>query len=246
MALDCAEKMKTEASGPRQTLIHELLLQTILDPRPIVKRTAATTAQQTTWLKDTAPLDPAWKKRMRQPYKLHIDTLSAYTECLKVSHRSRGSTSRAADGGAQGDEGPEWKGEHMSYYLVFLDRLERLGEAALNTGGGKDAQVAMDVDPSPKRQRTGDYTPTSLSSPVSSVPPRSTSTPQRTSIRVQLQQQQASQFPTPRPPVPPSPIAPTIPTMSAPTILSNFAPASASSPVQAQASAGLAALESLF
>ncbi|KAH9159339.1 hypothetical protein EDB89DRAFT_2050944, partial [Lactarius sanguifluus] len=83
-----------------------------------------------------------------------------------------------------------WKGEHMSYYLVFLDRLERLGEAAMNTGDGKDAQVAMDVDPPPKRQRTGDYTLTSLSSPVSSVssvavPSRSTSTPQR---RAQLQQ----------------------------------------------------------
>ncbi|KAH9172506.1 hypothetical protein EDB89DRAFT_1906002 [Lactarius sanguifluus] len=137
-----------------------------------------------------------------------------------------------------------WKGEHMSYYLVFLDRLERLGEAAMNTGGGKDGQVAMDVDPPPKRQRTGDYTPTSLSSPVSSVPSvavpsRSMSTPQR---RAQLQQ--ASKFPTPRQPsaVPPSPITPGVSTMSAPPIPTNSA--SVSSPVQAQASAGLAALES--
>ncbi|KAI9432324.1 hypothetical protein H4582DRAFT_2083622 [Lactarius indigo] len=30
------------------------------------------------------------------------------------------------------------------------------GEAALNAGGGKVAQVAMDIDPPPKRQRTGD------------------------------------------------------------------------------------------
>lgn len=29
------------------------------------------------------------------------------------------------------------KGEHVGYYLTFLDRL---GEAVLNTGGGKDAQ----------------------------------------------------------------------------------------------------------
>ncbi|KAH8995990.1 hypothetical protein EDB92DRAFT_2112744 [Lactarius akahatsu] len=286
MALNYAEKMKAEAPTPRQTLIHELVqefsmslrslgfndrrdaafrwiaqsLQTVLDPRPIIKRTTSTTAQQTTWLKDTAPLDPAWKKRVQHSYKLLIDTLSAYPDCLKVSRgpatiapidlvmmvllvfefHEKLSPSRLADAlhalrmaARRETKDLMWKGEHMSYYLVFLDRLERLGEAAMNTGGGKDAQ--MDVDPPPKRQRTGDYTPTSLSSPVSSVPSaavpsRSTSTPQR---RAQLQQ--ASQFPTPRQPsaVPPSPI--TVPAMmSAPV----------SSPVQAQASAGLAALES--
>ncbi|KAH9054858.1 hypothetical protein EDB87DRAFT_1644608 [Lactarius vividus] len=285
MALNYAEKMKAEAPTPRQTLIHELVqefsmslrslgfndrrdaafrwiaqsLQTILDPRPIIKRTTATTAQQTTWLKDTAPLDPAWKKRVQHSYKLLIDTLSAYPECLKVSRgpatiapidlvmmvllvfefHDKLSSSRLADAlhalrmaARKETKDLMWKGEHMGYYLVFLDRLERLGEAA-----------------PPKRQRTGDYTPTVLSSPVSSVPPaavpsRSTSTPQRTSARAQLQQ--ASQFPTSRQPsaVPPSPIMPSVPTMSAPPIPTNSAPVS--SPVQAQASAGLAALESML
>ena len=51
-----------------------------LDPRPILKRTTATTAQQTTWLKDTAPLDPAWMKRAQHSYKLLVDTLSADPE----------------------------------------------------------------------------------------------------------------------------------------------------------------------
>ncbi|KAH9033794.1 hypothetical protein EDB85DRAFT_2144749 [Lactarius pseudohatsudake] len=284
MALVYAEKMKAEAPTPRQTLIHELVqefsmslrslgfndrrdaafrwiaqsLQTVLDPRPIIKRMTSTTAQQTTWLKDTAPLD-AWKKWVQHSYKMLIDTLSAYPDCLKVSRgpatiapidlvmmvllvfefHEKLSPSRLADAlhalrmaARRETKDLMWKGEHMSYYLVFLDHLYRLGEAAMNTGGGKDAQ--MDVDPPPKRQRTGDYTPTSLSSLVSSVPSaavpsRSTSTPQR---RAQLQQ--ASQFPMPRQPsaVPPSPI--TVPAMSAPV----------SSPVQAQASAGLAALES--
>ena len=48
-----------------------------------------------------------------------------------------------------------WKTEHMGFYLVFLDRLERFGKAALNSGSERDAPVAMDVDPPPKRQRTG-------------------------------------------------------------------------------------------
>ncbi len=52
----------------------------------------------------------------------------------------------------------------MGYYLVFLDRLERLGEAALSSGGSKDAQVVMYVDPPPKWQRTGGtYRPLSAS-----------------------------------------------------------------------------------
>ena len=74
MALNYAEKMNAEAPTPRQTLVHELVsefamplrtlglndwrdaafrwiaqsLQTILDPRPIIKRSATTTSQQTT------------------------------------------------------------------------------------------------------------------------------------------------------------------------------------------------------
>lgn len=30
-----------------------------------------------------------------------------------------------------------WNVQHMSYCLVFQDRLERLGEAAPNSGGGQ-------------------------------------------------------------------------------------------------------------
>ena len=42
--------------------------------------------QQSTWLKETAQLDPAWKKRVQHSYKLLVDTISAYPERLKVSH----------------------------------------------------------------------------------------------------------------------------------------------------------------
>lgn len=38
----------------------------------------------------------------------------------------------------------------MRFYLVFLDLIKRQGEAALNSGSGKDARVTMDVDPLPK------------------------------------------------------------------------------------------------
>ena len=157
-------------------------LQMILDPHPIIQRTTTTTVQQTTWLKDTAPLDPAWKKRVQHSYKLLVDTLSVYSECLTVS---RGHTTIAPIDfvmiillafefqekllAPQLADAPRalpmaarketkdliWKAEHMGYYLVFLDRLVWLGEAALNSGSGKDAPVAMDVDPLPMRQRTG-------------------------------------------------------------------------------------------
>jgi len=288
MALNYAEKMKAEAPTPRQALIHELVhefamplrslgfndrrdaafrwiaqsLQIILDPRPILKRTASTTAQQTTWLRDTAPLDPAWKQRVKHSYKLLVDTISAYPECLKVTRgpatiapidlvmmvvlvfefHEKLSPTRLADA-LQGlrmaarkeTKDLMWKGEHMGYYLVFLDRLERQGEAAL-----KAAPVAMDVDPPPKRQRTGDYTPTSLSSPVSSVPPPTRSTPRtRPSIKTQQQQQQPQQA-SPRP----MSAVPRTPTMSAPPLPPT--PSTAMSPAQAQASAGLATLESML
>jgi len=50
-----------------------------------------------------------------------------------------------------------WKTEHMGYYLIFLDRLERLGEGALgpNSAVSNDGPVAMDMDPPAKRQWTG-------------------------------------------------------------------------------------------
>ena len=85
-----AEKMRAEGPTRWQMLLHEVVaefgtplrsldfndrrdaafrwvarsLQTILDPHPIIERTTTTTSQQTTWLKDTAPLDSAWKMRM--------------------------------------------------------------------------------------------------------------------------------------------------------------------------------------
>jgi hypothetical protein len=210
MALNYAEKMKAEAPTPRQTLVHELVtdfamplrtlgfndrrdaafrwiaqsLQVILDPRPITKRSATTTSQQTTWLKDTAPLDPAWKKRVQHTYKLLVDTLAAYPDCLKVTRgpstiapidlvmmvllvfefQDKLSVSRLADAikalrMAARNETKDlmWKSEHMGYYLVFLGRLQEVGESTLAPSSAKDASVPMDVDvDSPaKRQRTG-------------------------------------------------------------------------------------------
>ncbi len=209
MALNYAEKMKAEAPTPRQTLVHDLVsdfsmslrnlgfndrrdaafrwiaqsLQTILDPRPIIKRSATTTAQQTTWLKDTAPLDPAWKKRVQQTYKLLVDTLAVYPDCLKVTRgpttiapidlvmmvllvfefQEKLSAARLPDAlhalrmaARKETKDLMWKSEHMGHYLVFLDRLERLGEGALGLSSANDAPVSIDVDvpPPAKRQRT--------------------------------------------------------------------------------------------
>jgi hypothetical protein len=158
-------------------------LQTILDPRPILKRSASTMAQQTAWLRDTAPLDPAWKKRVQHSYRPLVDTLAAYPDCLKVTRgpttiapidlvimallvfefHDKLSPARLADAlhglrmaARKETKDLMWKGEHMGFCLVFLDRLEKLGEAAL---GGKDAPVAIDVDLPPKRQRTGGTCP---------------------------------------------------------------------------------------
>ena len=212
MALNYAEKMKAEAPTPRQTLVHELVaefgtplrslgfndrrdaafrwvaqsLQTILDPRPIIKRTTTTTSQQTTWLKDTAPLDPAWKKRVQHTYKLLIDTLKAYPDCLKVSRgpatiapidlvmmvllvfefQDKLSATRLADAlralrmsARKETKDLMWKSEHMGYYVVFLDHLERLGESVLGSSSAQDTPVPMDVDSPAKRQRTGSAYP---------------------------------------------------------------------------------------
>ena len=207
MALNYAEKMKAEAPTPRQTLVHELVsefamplrtlglndrrdaafrwiaqsLQTILDPRPIIKRSATTNTQQTTWLRDTAPLDPIWKKRVQHTYKLLVDTLAAHPDCLKVTRgpatiapidlvmmvllvfefQDKFSASRLADAlhalrmaARKETKDLMWKSEHMGFYLVFLDRLERLGEGALGPSSNNDGSAAMDVDPPAKRQRT--------------------------------------------------------------------------------------------
>jgi hypothetical protein len=267
VALNYAEKMKAEAPTPRQTLVHELVsefamdlrtlgfndrrdaafrwiaqsLQTILDPRPIVKRSATTTSQQTTWLRDTAPLDPAWKKKIQHTYRLLVDTLVAHPNCLKVTRgpatiapidlvmmvllifefQEKLSGSRLADAlhalrmaARKETKDLMWKSEHMNHYLVFLDRLEKLGESALGPSSAitNDAPVTMDIDPPAKRQRTGgmsfhvvrddmdcsahgtltDYSSVSLSSPAQ---------PQRVSNNIPLgKQQPSSSSPsTPRP-----------------------------------------------
>ncbi|KAI0292356.1 hypothetical protein B0F90DRAFT_1770838 [Multifurca ochricompacta] len=224
MALNYAEKMKAEAPTPRQALVHDLVaefamsfrslgfndrrdaafrwiaqsLQTILDSRPFLKRTATTTSQQTAWLKDAAPLDLAWKKRVQHTYQLLVDTLSAHPDCLQVAHgpatiapidlvmmvllvfefHEKLPAIRLPDAlhalrMAARNETKDlmWKTEHLGYYVVFLERLERLGEAVLNTSSDLSAQVLMDVDPPAKRQRTDDYTPALPPTPSSSQPP---------------------------------------------------------------------------
>ncbi|KAI0245524.1 hypothetical protein BJV78DRAFT_358061 [Lactifluus subvellereus] len=223
-----AKEMKAEAPTPWQTLVHELVaefgtplrslgfndrrdaafrwvsqsLQTILDPRPI-KRTTTTTSQHTTWVKDTAPLDPAWKKRVQHTFKLLVDTLKAYSDCLKVTRgpatiapvdlvmmvllvfelQNKLSASRLADAlrvlrmlTRKETKDLMWKSEHMGYYVVFFDHLERLGEAILGSSSVQDAQVPMDVDPPAKRQRTGDYSPAPPTTPAQSQPPPSPAT----------------------------------------------------------------------
>ncbi|KAI9510348.1 hypothetical protein F5148DRAFT_1180214 [Russula earlei] len=212
MALNYAEKMKAEAPTPRQSHVHELVaefamplrslgfndrrdagfrwiaqsLQTILDPRPFAKRTTTTTSQQTTWLKDSAPLDPAWKKRVQHTYQLLVDTLTAHPDCLRVTRgpatiapidlvmmillvfefQDKFSTPRLADAlhdlrmaARKETKDLMWKSDHMGYYLVFLDRLEKQGEAALSMSSTQDGPVPMDVDPPAKRQRIGNYSP---------------------------------------------------------------------------------------
>jgi hypothetical protein len=56
-------------------------LQAILDSRPIIKRTTATTDPQTPWLNDAARLDPTWKRRIHAAHRYAL----CYQACLKVS-----------------------------------------------------------------------------------------------------------------------------------------------------------------
>ena len=200
------------------------------DPHPIIKHLTLTTTQQTTWLNDTTSLDPVWKKSVQHSYKLLIDALSAYLECLKVSRRpatiapinlvmmtllvfefhEKLSPPWLADvlhtlQMAEHKETKDlmWQGKHMGFYLVFLDRPKQLGKVAVNSRGRKDLEVVMDVNPPPSDSKqvvrtkgpditwnptihslfVTNYTPTSESSPVSSVPPpqQNISTLQRTS-----------------------------------------------------------------
>ncbi|KAI0289070.1 hypothetical protein BC826DRAFT_640390 [Russula brevipes] len=285
MALNYAEKMKAEAPTPRQTLVHELVaeftmplrslglndrrdaafrwiaqsLQTILDPRPITKRSTTTTTQQTTWLKDTAPLDPAWKKRVQHAFKLLVDTLAVYPECLKVTrgpatiapidlvmmvllvfeYGEKLSAPRLADAlhglrmaARKETKDLMWKSEHMSHYLGFFDRLERLGEAAL-APGSEDTPVSMDVDPPAKRQRTGEYSPAPSQRMAANTHPN----------RPEPQPPQPPSSAAPRPMVivPPSPSI-----SSAAPAPSPHTPASASTSQLTSTSKSLAALETMI
>lgn len=51
----------------------------------ILQCTSSTAAKQTTRFKYTAPLDPAWRQRVQKSYKLFVDTISTFSECLKVT-----------------------------------------------------------------------------------------------------------------------------------------------------------------
>jgi len=307
MALNYAEKMKAEAPTPRQTLIHDLVaefamplrnlgfndrrdaafrwiaqsLQTILDPRPIIKRSTTTTSQQTTWLKDTAPLDPAWKKKVQHTYKLLVDTLVAYPNCLKVTRgpvtiapidlvamvllvfefQEKLSASQLADAlhalrmaAREKTKDLMWKSEHMTYYLIFLNRLERWDEAASPpiNAIANDAPVAMDVvEPPAKRQRIDgmpfhvaqddmDYSAHGMLIDRSAASPSSPALPPRVSINIPLDKQH------------PSSSSPSIPRLtaavSAPSLsYTTHAPTSASpNPVSTPTSKSLAALESML
>ncbi|KAH9987054.1 hypothetical protein BJV77DRAFT_1027262 [Russula vinacea] len=293
MALNYAEKMKAEAPTPRQTLVHDLVsefamplrtlglndrrdaafrwiaqsLQTILDPRPMIKRTTTTTSQQTTWLKDTAPLDPAWKKRVQYTYKLLVDTLVAHPDSLKVTRgpatiapidlvmmvllvfefQDKLSALRLADAlhalrmaARKETKDLMWKSEHMGHYLVFLDRLERLGEGALGPSSGNNGLVPMDVDPPAKRQRTDDYSPASLPSPAP---------PQRMSSNASFNTQEPQSPPPPLPPLSSPPAAPRpmvlVPPSSSSSITLTPASAVPTSP-SSSTSKNLAALESML
>jgi len=131
-----------------------------------------------------------------------------------------------------------WKSEHMGHYLVFLDRLERLGEAALGQSSARDGPVPMDVDPPAKRQRTGDYLPAQqpfITQPQSQGP----KSPARTSA--------AGTPVAPRPMilVPPSPAAASSAGPAAAQFLQSPASASSASPLTST-SKSLVVLESML
>ncbi|KAH9979349.1 hypothetical protein BGW80DRAFT_1248709 [Lactifluus volemus] len=167
MALHYAEKMKAEVLAPQQALLPlgPQSLQTIIDPRPILKR--CTTPQQTMCLRDTASLDPygrvAWRSR---------------TECLKVT-RGPADHSTAK---------PRHDGViriRVSGQIVKNSTWTVWKGASSSINGSRDDQVLMYVDPPAKWQRrTDDYPPTTWtnSAPSHSTPARAAaSTAQRTS-----------------------------------------------------------------
>ncbi|KAH9019891.1 hypothetical protein EDB85DRAFT_2196018 [Lactarius pseudohatsudake] len=156
MAFNRAEKLKAEAPTLRQNLIHGLVqefsmplrslgfnnqrdaasrwitlsLQTILDPRPIIKRTTATTAAQPTHgSRMPRCLTQQRLKVSRGPATIVPIDLAMMVLLVFEFHEKLETKDLM------------WKGEHMGYYLIFFDHLERLGEASPNTGGGKDAQL---------------------------------------------------------------------------------------------------------
>jgi len=161
--LDCTVSLgDTRTMSPHQTL-------------------TSTTTQQTSCLKDTARLDPAWKKRTSlmqatcqhdfyepgapQSYAWARDdrlNRPRVNGLLVFELREKLSTSRLADAllslrMATRNESKDLmsKPEHMGYYFAFLDCLDRQGEAALNLAGGKDSPVTTDVDQPLKQQRAG-------------------------------------------------------------------------------------------
>ncbi|KAI0245517.1 hypothetical protein BJV78DRAFT_1365328 [Lactifluus subvellereus] len=208
-------------------------LQTIIDPRPLIKRTTTTASQQTTWLKDTAPL----VRRGRSVCNTRSSYSSIRSKHIRVS---RGPATIAPIDlvmmvllvfGFQDKLSASWvadalralrmsarketndlmcKSEYMGYYVVFLGHLERMGEAVLGSSSAQDAQVPMDINPLAKRQRTG-----AQSQPPPLPPPtRTTSTSQRTPTSYNSQPQPQPQLHPSQPTmlrlmviVPPSPSA---------------------------------------
>ncbi|KAI0245835.1 hypothetical protein BJV78DRAFT_1158337 [Lactifluus subvellereus] len=87
MVPNYAEEMKAEGPTPRQTLVYEFVAEfgTPLRSLGFNHRRDPAFRWRTAWLKDTAPLDLTWKKRVQHTYKLLIDTLKAYPDRFKVS-----------------------------------------------------------------------------------------------------------------------------------------------------------------
>ncbi|KAI0247544.1 hypothetical protein BJV78DRAFT_1285460 [Lactifluus subvellereus] len=200
-----------------RTLVHEFVAGFGTPLRSLGFNAQRDTAfRWTTWLKNAAPLDPAWKKRVQHTCKPLIDTLKAYPDCHKVSRgpvviapidlvmmvllvfgfQDKLSASPVADAlcalRMSARKEKRFGVEVRTHGLLcrLLDYLEWLGEAVLGSSSGKDTHVPMDVDSPVKRQRTGDYSPTPLTTPAQSQPPpppppartASTSESQRTPI----------------------------------------------------------------
>ncbi|KAH8995972.1 hypothetical protein EDB92DRAFT_1967245 [Lactarius akahatsu] len=90
--------------------------------RPVIDH--ATSAAS--WFSIAAPLGPRWKKCTQRSINVAAGG--------RIEHTAHGGMQETKD---------LMKTEHTGYDVVFLDRLGRLGETALNLGATKDTQFAM-------------------------------------------------------------------------------------------------------